>query len=579
MTAYDAIKTFFAERKREGCKFVGHNIIGYDAPTLNRLVGTKLTVSDLVDTMVLSMVYSPSFSGGHSLGNWGSKLGMAKGEFDDFSKYTEEMLTYCIQDTMICREIFIRIVRRMRSVGFSEMGLEIEHRSWALIKRQQDNGFAFKEKEAHVLYSILRAREAELQEKIYEYWPPRRQVVATFKRPFKKDGTYSANYQRHLQQYIAVTVSDDRETYDCYDLVYFNIGSPSQRVEKLLDLGWKPREFTKPSKSHPEGQPRATIKGVLSPSLESFVESSGKEEVRLIAEWIEVNARANMVNTWLEAYNPSTGCIHGSLWLANTLRYRHSNPNTANIPGVRRGPKPDEKILRGAAGKWTFEARDLWTVRDSINRVLVGVDAKGIQLRVLAHYLDNKDFTESVLSGDPHEANKEKFKFASRSLTKTITYAILMGAGDNRISNEARIPLKEASANKKKFFESIPQIPALIKRLKRELQEKGRISLCDGTPVLVSSDHMVIPYLLQGDESRIMKAAMLNISKACRKAGIDALQVGMIHDELQYDVLEKDVDAFEKVCLDAFKQAGRSFDYRIEIEGDVKRGKTWSETH
>ena len=575
MTAYDEIKAFFSEKREEGCKFVGHNIIGYDAPTLNRIIGTRLSITDLVDTMVLSMVYSPSFSGGHSLGNWGTKLSMAKGEHTDFSRYSEEMLTYCIQDTMICREIFVRIVRRMRTVGFTEMGLEIEHRSWALIKKQQDNGFYFNEEEANILYAILRAKEDEIKEKIYHYWPPRCEIVASFKRPFKKDGTPTANYQRHLQQYLDVRLAGDE--YHCYDLVYFNIGSPSQRVEKLLALGWEPLEFTKPSKTHPNGQPRATIKGSLSPSLQAFVEKSGKAEVSLIAEWIEINARANMVNTWLEAYNPDTHCIHGNLWLANTLRYRHSNPNTANIPAVRKGP--DGNPLLGADGKYTFEARNLWGVRGNGDRILVGVDAKGIQLRVLAHYLDNKDFTESVLSGDPHEANKEKFKFESRSLTKTITYSILMGAGDNRISNEARISLKEASANKKKFFESIPQIPALIKRLKRELQDKGRIFLCDGTPVLVSSDHMVLPYLLQGDESRIMKAAMLNISAACRKRGIDALQVGMIHDELQYDVAEKDADAFEGICLDAFKQAGRTFNYRIEIEGDVKRGKTWSETH
>ena len=570
------MKSFIDSEKGKGSKFVGHNIIGYDAPTLNRILGTRLLITDIVDTMVMSMVYSPSFSGGHSLANWGEKLKMKKGEFSDFSKFSEEMLHYCIQDTLICREILVRIVRRMADVGFSEDGLELEHRSWALIKRQQNNGFAFDEKEANVLYSILRAKEDELKEKIYEYWPPRREKVATFKRPYKKDGGRSANFTKHSQQYLDVAVSPDSQEYYCYDLVYFNIGSPPQRIQKLLELGWEPKEFTKPSKTHPKGQPKATEKGQLTPSLAAFVEKAGKPEVELIAEWIEVNARANMINTWLEAYNPSTGCIHGSLWLANTLRYRHSNPNTANIPGVRLDS--EKHPLRGSEGKWTYEARDLWKVRKE-GRRLVGVDAKGIQLRVLAHYLNNEGFTESVLSEDPHEANKKRFGFASRPLTKTITYAILMGAGDNKISNEARITLEEAKKNKNLFFKLIPEIPKLIKRLKADVRRSGRITLCDGTPVIVPSDHMVIPYLLQGDESKIMKRAMIFIDRECRRLGIDALQVGMIHDELQFDVTEKDVEAFKEICLDAFRQAGRSFNYGIEIEGDVKEGGTWSETH
>lgn len=576
LTGYDEIKKFIDDKKSGGCKFVGHNIIGYDAPTLNRIIGTRLTIGDLVDTMVLSMVYSPSFSGGHSLANWGSKLNMAKGDFNDFSRYSDEMMRYCLQDTLICREIFIRIVRRMRDLNFTELGLEIEHRAWSLIQTQRKNGFAFNKEEAEVLFATLRAAEEELKEKIYEYWPPLLKEVGRYKRPFKKDGGDSANYARHRQQYQDVRVSEDRQEYACFDLVYFNIGSPQQRIFKLLELGWEPREFTKPSKTHPNGQPKATAKGQLSPSLAEFVEEAGKPEVGLIAEWIEVNARANMINTWLEAYNDKTGCIHGSLWLANTLRYRHSNPNTANIPGVRLDK--EDKPLRGQAGKWTYEARDLWVVRNKTRR-LVGVDAKGIQLRVLANYLNNAGFTESVLSEDPHEANKKRFGFASRPLTKTITYAILMGAGDNKISNEAKISMEEAKKNKNMFFKLIPEIPKLIRRLRHDVKTTGRITLCDGTPVLVSSEHMVIPYLLQGDESKIMKKAMLIIAQECRRLGLDALQVGMIHDELQFDVAAEAVTAFKQVCLDAFKQAGRFFNYGIEIEGDVKEGGTWSETH
>lgn len=576
-TGLSSIREFIQSEKQAGSKFVGHNIIGYDAPSLNRIAKTNLTISDLVDTMVMSMVYSPSFEGGHSLDNWGTRLGMLKGKFNDFSKYTPEMMAYCEQDTRICCEVFVRMVKRMQAMKFTEDGLDIEHRAWQIIQKQHNNGFWFNAQEAHVLYGKLRAIENDLQEKIYEFWPPVLEVVGEYKRPRKKDGNPTENFKRHSEQYVSVRLRNDRDTYEVLDYVYFNIGSPAQRIEKLLALGWKPREFTKPSKTHPNGQPKATEKGQLTPSLVEFVEESGKEEVRLIAQWIEYNSRASMINTWLEAYNENTGCIHGSLWMANTLRYRHSNPNSANIPGVRHDK--NKNILRGTDGVFTYESRALWGTRDPVNRRLVGVDAKGIQLRVLAHYLNNDKFTDSVLSEDPHEANKETFGFESRSLTKTITYAILMGAGDNRIARESKTSIPEAKKNKTKFFTQIPEIPKLIKHLKKELETNGRISLCDGTPIMVSSPHMVIPYLLQGDESRIMKKALIIIDQLIRKEKISALQVGMIHDELQFDVEAKSVGKFKDICYEAFRQAGRAFDYRLPIDGEVSVGATWSETH
>jgi len=573
----DAIPKYIEERRQRGYKFVGHNIIGYDAPTLNRLTGTKLKITDLVDTMVLSMIYSPSFDGGHGLANWGDKFRMPKGDHDDFSKYTDEMGEYCLQDVRICREIFLRLTRRMKTIGFTDKGIEIEHRAWSIIRRQQENGFAFNAEEAHVLYGKLRAIEADLQQEIYKYWPPQLQVVAEYKRPRKKDGTFTENYKRHSEQYVLVRILNERDAYEVLDYVYFNIGSPSQRIEKLLSLGWKPREFTKPSKTHPKGQPKATEKGHLVPSLVEFGEESGKEEVRLIAQWIEYNARANMINTWLEAYNENTGCIHGSLWMANTLRYRHSNPNSANIPAVR---KNKDGVLKGRAGVFTYEARALWTVRDTANRRLVGVDAKGIQVRVLAHYLDNPEFTDVVINGDPHSYNQEIGEFESRDLAKTFIYAFFLGAGDAKVGQIIRGTTKDGRDLKKRFVERTPGLKRLLNDLKGQVERTGRIILCDGTPVIVDKPHTVLAYLLQGDESRIMKKAAIETDRIVRTRRLDVLKVGDIHDEWQSDTFKDHAEEFAfDVCPLAFASSGKFFDYNVPIECDARIGMTWAETH
>lgn len=575
-TDYSEIKEWFDLRGKEGCKFIAHNGLGYDFPTLNKLVGTKVLMSQIKDSLLYSMCYSPSLEGGHGLEAWGVRLRFPKGNFNDFSAFSPEMLTYCLQDARLCKKVYQELTKRMLRLGFTNAALDLEHKAWKLLKQQHQDGFAFDFQGALGLYATLREKENGIRDDILKVWPPKLEKLGTYKRPFKKDGTPSSNYLRHVVEYDLVQISDDRSEYSVFGPVSFNIGSPLQRVEKLLELGWIPREFTKETDKGGGGNPKVTDKGRLVPSLEEFVEVSDHPGPRLIAHWIEFNARANMINTWMEAYDERTGCIHGTLWLANTFRYRHSGPNTANIPAVRLN-KQDE-ILYREEGVFTYEARDLWISRDRSRRRMVGVDAKGIQLRILAHYLNSTAFTEAVLSKDPHAANQKAMALPSRALAKTIIYAILMGAGDPRISKEANVSLSEARKHKKTFFDTVP-VRALIDRLKNELRSKGRISLCDGTPVLVSSDHMVIPYLLQGDESKIMKFAMIRIAQQCRNKKIDAIQVGMIHDELQFDVLEKDVTEFIRICLDAFVAAGKYYNYNIPIEGDTKVGLTWAETH
>jgi DNA polymerase I len=569
----ETIRSWIDERKSEGCRFIGHNIIGFDAYQLNRLLGCKLTIADLIDTMVSSMVFSPSIADGHSLHAWGVRLRFPKTEWNDFSKWSKEQEDYCLNDAKLCLRVYFSLIGRMQKINMSDVGLEIEHRSWQLIQVQKRNGFAFNYPEAMALYSKVRSIENDIGEEVLQVWPPVRQVVWTSgAKAHKKDGNPSANYTRHFGQYPLVEVLPDGR-YQCYDDVSFNIGSSQQRIERLLALGWKPGkdELTK------AGNPQPIVKGKLVPTLEKFVEESDNPGVRLIAKWMDYNARGNMLNTWIEAYNADTGCIHGSLWLANTLRYRHSDPNTANIPAVR--VDKQGKPLFAEAGVYTYEARNLWTSRCRKSRLLVGVDAKGIQLRVLAHYLNNLTFTEAVLNGDPHSYNQEIGGFAARSIAKTFIYAFLLGAGDAKVGQIISGTTAEGKAVKARFVSNFPGLGDLLDDLAGQVDRTGRIVLCDGTPVIVDRPHTRLGYLLQGDESRIMKKAAILLNVLIKAKGLDALKVGDIHDEWQFDVLKEHVDEFIACCVIAFRDSGKFFNYRLPIDCDTKVGNTWAETH
>jgi DNA polymerase-1 len=547
-------------------KFVGHNSVVFDVPLLNSLWEAGIGISRVVDTFVLSMLYSPSLSGGHSLEAWGDRLKFPKLEHKDFTQYSEEMRVYCENDTAVTKRLFSRLTRRMRDIGFTERGAMLETYSWHIIQnKQRRHGFPFDVERAHKLYVELRGIEEGLKSEIYKTWPPEFRAVREFAKAYKKNGEYTNSYLRHLEQYPELRISENGQ-YCAWDWVEFDLGSPKQRVDKLLETGWKPIAFTK------AGNPK-----VDEDSLNKFAEISGNAAGKLLAEWVVINSRANMVNTWLNANNEKTGAIHGNLWLASTLRYRHDNPNSANIPAVR--TDKNGRIMFEDEGSFTYETRDLWTCGDTNKYALVGVDAKGIQLRVLANYLNDEEFTNAILSADPHTANQQRLALPSRALAKTIVYATLMGAGDGRIASEANVSLSEARSAKRKFFEQVPGLQKLIKRLQNELARTGRITLCDGSRVQVSSPHMVIPYLLQGDESRIMKQAGIYLDEEIRRHKLDAHKVGDIHDEWQFVVATSSVDKFVELALGVFPRTGNSFEYNVPIEGDAKVGKTWAETH
>lgn len=568
---HDEIRSWLVDRVADNSILVGHNIIAYDTFWANRILGTSVGVGRLVDTQVMSLCYSPSLAGGHSLAEWGIRLKHPKGEFNDFSALTDEMVGYCLNDCRLTRLVYLSLIDRLRSVRYSELSLDIEHRAWLLIQNQRRAGFPFNQVEANILYAKLRGIENDIRDELYVYYPPKLCLLHTFSRAYRKDGTRSANYLRHLNEYEKLEDTPEGG-YRAYGYVAFNIGSPDQRVERLLELGWVPA----PDERTPTGRPRPTIKGHLVPSLQRFVDANARPEPALIARWMDINARANMINTWIEAYDDRDGRIHGSLWMANTLRYTHASPNTANIPAVRHGP---EGPLRDQEGVFTYESRDLWTCSDLNRRRLVGVDAKGIQLRVLAHYLNNPAFTEALLAGDPHTYNQSIGGFASRAIAKTFLYAYLLGAGDAKVGQIIGDTQVAGKVVKAKFINNFPGLLELMKDLERQIERTSRITLCDGAQVIVDQPHARLGYLLQGDESRIMKKAAILVAQEIYRQGWDAVKVGDIHDEHQYDVALTDIEAFKEYLPIAFAKAGEFFNYRLPIECSINEGLTWATTH
>jgi len=574
--SHEEIIAFFLRTK--GSVYIGHNSLKFDAPHLARLCGAPLSSANVVDTLVLSTLYSPSLDGGHSLGAWGERLGFAKGDFHDWSKLSDEMLVYCRQDVLITAKLYLRLVQTLNRINFSEQSCWIQHRFTVILERQHRNGFFFDGSRAIALYQQLRSREEELADTIREVFPAAEVEVAT--RPmYRKDGSYSAIYLKDRERYRIEEDGQDGR-YRAIDTVQFSVGSPKQRVDKLLALGWQPEEFTD------AGNPKPFDKGKLSPSLERFLETNPVPEVELIARWMSVNGRGNMINTWIDNWNEDDRCIHGKLFVADTLRLRHQAPNTANIPAVRVGK--DGNVLRGELGYFTYEARDLWVARPG--RVLVGTDAAGLELRMLAHYLNRPDFTRAVVEGDPHQYNADTVGI-TRPQAKTLIYAILYGAGDAKVARTLGLPVITKRGRDGKTFDTSPEgkkvkelflerlgIKELIEECKDE-QRNGRVSLVDGSQVICPSPHAALNYKLQGGGARVMARGAIFIDGAVRSGGWDCLKVGDIHDEWQCDCDVGDAEPYSGASVQAIRDAGQDLNLLVPLDGEAKVGKTWAETH
>jgi len=549
----------FSEAHKEAF-WVGHNAISFDAPTLNRLWGSRLSLDRVIDTLVLSYLYDPRMPGGHSLEKWGERMKFPKGDFNDWTQYSEKMLEYCKQDVELTQRVFVALTERMAKKGFSEKSAKIEHDIRVVVDKQERNGFYFDIAGAEVLRERVLAEQAALAGPIQTLFPPVLKSEGVYAYRTKLDGTPYAVFEKHLAKYPKLVLDDDNSSYEVFDWQEFNIGSPPQRLDKLLSLGFKPTKLTK------NGNP-----SVDEDALVEFADKSKIKEVQAIADWLVLNGRASMLQTWLNAVDRSDSRMHGRVFTcgAITRRMTHSNPNTANIP------KAKPKV------KYGKECRALWSVHDKDKRRLVGYDAKGLEMRMFGHYLNDPVAAELYINGDPHAVNTANLGLPAEDrdlVVKNGFYAFLYGAQNKRLD----LTFNRGKGFGKKAREILLKTTPGLERAVSEAQEEqqtGWIRTIDGGLVRCMSPHAALNSKLQSAGGITMKVASIILDDWCTEKGIDQMKVGDIHDEGQHDVALGDAEEFGKLAVAAIVAAGEELGFSVPLDGDYKVGLSWAETH
>jgi len=524
----------------------GHNIIGYDLPVLEKLTGFRWEGA-VQDTLVMSRLARPQRINGHSLEAWGEKLKFSKGSHNEWDSFSWEMVEYCKRDVEVTARLFTRLSKSLEE--FKEDSLKLEHDVAKVVYRQIRNGWTLNERDASLLLGELREKlnnvEVEVRNtfKPLPVWIP---LPHPGDKKYNKDGSTSKRYQAQIDKGAHWHPLSKQWGYNIYP--EFNLGSRQQIGRYLQHFGWKPKEYTE--------------KGSVIVN-ESVLNGVDIPQAQQIAEYLMLQKRVAQVQSWLDSVEDD-GRVHGYVNSngAITGRMTHSKPNMAQVPA---GYSPYGK-----------ECRSLWIVPKGYK--LVGCDASGLELRMLAHYMNDEKYTNEILNGDIHTANQLSAGLDTRDQAKTFIYAFLYGAGDEKMGSIVGAGAWQGKEAKKKFLDNTPALRFLRERVNLA-SRRGYLVGLDGRKIWVRSEHSALNALLQGAGAVIMKKALVLLDNYAILKGIDYKIIGNIHDEIQTEVLDKDAKIFGEIAVKAIQEAGKEFNLKCPLDGEYKIGASWNETH
>jgi DNA polymerase-1 len=573
---YDAdnFNTFLTSFDTKHVVVVGHNIIGYDRPVLERLWGSDFSGFAIIDTLVLSRLSNPPRDGGHSLASWGERLGFPKGDYSDWDKLTPEMVTYCKQDVKVTTKLLEHLKKEL--AGFSDASAVLEFDTQRVIAEQINNGWLLDQRQAYDLLAELKEKKNDLEAEVQVVFKPLPTYVKEITPKVNKDGSLSVVGLKFLGLEYLKNVEG---VFSRVDYPIFSLGSRPQIARWLQHYGWTPEAFTDGGKkaieniSKLKGEDKIEAQVLFDSQMlkgkhveiseDTLTDVEGIPEAQLIAEYLMVQDRISQVNNWL-GYVEEDGRVRGYVNSngAVTGRMTHSSPNVA---GVTSSKKPYGK-----------ECRSCWVVPEGYR--LVGCDASQIELRLLAHYMNDAEYINSFKVSDVHTANQIAAGLETRDQAKTFIYAFLYGSGDALIGKIVGGDSKAGKNLKARFLKNLPAL-AKLKADVSQAAARGYLKGLDGRKIWIRSPHAALNSLLQGAGAVVMKKALTELDVYSKLWGIERKFVGNIHDEIQTEVITPKAHVFGRLAVSCIQAAGIHFDLNCPLDGDYKVGSNWAETH
>lgn len=616
---------------------------------LDTLVMSRLIYSNIKDTdagLLRSGKLPGKRFGSHALEAWGYRLGEMKGEYkDDFKKsleesgdeyeegmewlfFNEDMMEYNVQDVVVTKALFEKLCSNTfyfpneTPAGSTEAerfwngsleAVKLEHDAAWLLAKMERNGFPIDIKSLENLYAELAGRRGELLVELtntFGSWYQAKGGVEAFRHPRtgkpltkyprvkypKQGGIFKKPKNKKQREGLEPCELDTRDyvegaPYTPVEHVVFNPASREHITRVLTKAGWVPVEFT------PSGAPKVDDEVLEHVKVD---DPDAQRCIELIKEYLMIQKRIGQVaegdNGWLRMIGDD-GRIHGSVNPngAVTGRATHSFPNVAQVPSIRAAYGEPCRAAFGAEHNMKDGKPDPW--------VQVGVDASGLELRCLGHFMyryDEGEYVETILTGDIHTKNQLAAGLPTRDNAKTFIYGFLYGAGAAKIGQIVGGTAEDGKRLIKNFLEQTPAIAALREAITGTLVKDSKwvggeqkvtwkrrwVRGLDGRKVHVRSPHAALNTLLQSAGALICKLWIVETERLLLEAGLkhgwdgDFAYMAWVHDEIQVAARTQEIaDKIVELAQTAMRNVGDHFNFRCQLDTEGKTGANWKDCH
>lgn len=590
----DIVHTFTHANIEDGIRklneadlLVFQNGLDYDIRVMQRLYPHIKINTKVVDTLVLSRVLFSDLTvndvaakycetlrehkllGSHSLKAWGIRLGDYKGESPiDWSTFTLQMLTYCIQDTKVTQKLYNHFL----SLELDPRCSELEHQFAKICRDVSETGVSFDTEMANQLANEWCERVKTYELSLSRLFPPRIEETKApsyyfvllngerYQAQFKgalTDEVMAMNLPGITRGYLKDNIKQGPPTRK---EIPFNPRSGIQVAERLIEkYGWIPEKKT------PAGL-AATTGDVLS--------KLPYEGAKILGEFKDLVKIYGMVKdgdqAWLN-HVKEDDVVYGRINSNGTMtgRCTHSKPNLAQVP---------------KGGYLGEQCRSLFIPRKGMK--LVGWDAKALEMRCLAHYLaefDDGAYCKVVLEGDPHEFNRVAAGLETRDQAKTFFYALIYGAGDKKIGSIIGGNDWAGAQIKDKYFAAMPAFTKLLAKVQDEAKRTGHVIGLDGRRLPIRATYAALNTLLQSAGAVVMKRAVVEQELELRRLfirGVDYNTLLLVHDEVQLEITDGMLPKILPRLETYLPKAGEYFNFKCPLAADVSDpGENWKETH
>lgn len=546
----------------------GHNIIKFDIPVIQKLYPNFTYKGKLFDTLLMSKLVYPDIGlmddinirkgrykasvptlsgkkklirGSYALMAWGYRLQEYKGTYCEeencWANWSDEMQKYCEQDVVVTAKLY----EKLKNHNIPEETIKLEHQFAQIIFQQEQRGIYFDKEKAIELAARLVGEKARIEQKLRAAFPDEiKEEIFIPKVNNAKRGYIKG------QPFVKKTV------------VEFNPSSRQMIAQGLIKkYGWKPKKLSE------TGLPVVD---------EEVLEDLDYAEAPILKEYFLITKTLGQLadgkNAWLKLV-ATDGAIHGRVDTmgAVTGRCTHNSPNLAQVPSVG-----------SYMGK---ECRELFKAREGYK--LVGCDASGLELRCLAHYMNDEDYTHEILNGDIHTKNQIMAGLKTRNEAKRFIYAFNYGGGDELIGSIVGGTKDDGRTIRQKFLNGLPKLKNLITGVKSKIKEKGFLKGIDKRTLKVREQYKGLNVLLQSAGAIVMKKALCILVDDIQAKGWelnkDVAFVLNVHDEYQAEVKPELVEEYKIMAVEAIRKAGDYFGFRCPLDGEAKVGDSWYDTH